>query len=323
MKKTVVIGIMALGLATLASHARGAFQDMNWSVRSSGMGGAFVAIADDADSPLVNPAGMMQVEGGQADFMYSKLFTGLDDVDLGLQYASFVHELRSGSIGLTWTRFETKDVYLENTITLAYALDLDKVYKPFSGIFAGAALKYLSHTYLLDQYTAGDPLFADTAGKAALTGDIGFLGYPLHDELPGFSVGAAVRNITQPDVGIGSVDKVPMETEVGAALTTDSLKVFNKFEMIDPVVSVDVRYRMQDWGDRRNKVTVAVGGECWLLRKTLGLRVGADSAEITGGVSVNCGITKSFGVRFDYAVNFPIYMQGTTGSHKGSLLIKF
>ncbi|MFH1369456.1 MAG: UPF0164 family protein [Elusimicrobiota bacterium] len=321
MKKTIVL-LLSIQLSAITGFC--AFKDVNWSVRSSGMGGAFIAVADDASSALINPAGINQIERSEAAFMYTKLFTGLENVDLAMQYASIVHAAgKYGNFGVTWAYFDTKDVYSENTVAYTHAINLAE-YKPeFPDIFLGANIKFLSHRYITDQLTADDPVFKNGTSKWGITADIGLLSYPLPDSLPNFSYGITWKNITQPDVGLETRDIVPMELNGGVAYGAGSVKLLGFMSMTDVIWSADVNYRLQEWGRNENKVSACLGAEFWIFNKTIGLRAGGGTREASAGTSFQFDIAKDFSIRFDYAVNFPFYLTGSSGSHRGSFSVKF
>ena len=56
------------------------FLNNDFSPRALGMGGAFVAVADDAYGPDYNPAGLGQIKYPEASAMY---LSGFDDASLG------------------------------------------------------------------------------------------------------------------------------------------------------------------------------------------------------------------------------------------------
>ena len=86
MNKTILTLIILL----TATASRAAFKDTGWSVRASGMGKAFVAVADDSSGLLINPAGARKLEYRETSLMYSQLFTGLEDVNIKLNAFTYV-----------------------------------------------------------------------------------------------------------------------------------------------------------------------------------------------------------------------------------------
>lgn len=321
MKKTI-LSFIIFQCTLVTVYA--AFKDVNWSVRSSGMGGAFVAVADDASSALINPAGIIQVERGEAVFMYTKLFNGMDNVNLALQYASLVHSLgRYGNMGITWGSFDTKDVYNENTIAYTHAVNIARFRPDLPDVFLGANIKFLSHSYITDKYTEDDPVFRNGKTKWGVTGDLGAIGYPCPVSAPDLTLGLALKNINQPDVGLESRDIVPMEIQAGAAIGSSRVNILGFIKLDDALCAADVNYRLQEWGRLENKASASLGGECWIFNRSVGLRLGAGTREASAGVSFKFEPVAHFGARFDYTVNFPFYLTGSSGNHRGSFLVKF
>ncbi len=78
------------------------FVDLPISVRAMGMGGAFVAVADDYGACHFNPAGLVQIKQRQLGTLYADLY------DLGLlhhYFLSFVEPTTGmGAGGINWSR---------------------------------------------------------------------------------------------------------------------------------------------------------------------------------------------------------------------------
>ena len=93
------------------------------------MGGAFVGLADDANSVYWNPAGMVQVKQQEATFMHG-LYSNLGNVSY--DYLGYVYPMRYAAVGLGWAglgaTFEQGEnnqttKYGENTWILSYAIN--------------------------------------------------------------------------------------------------------------------------------------------------------------------------------------------------------
>ncbi|MBN1384596.1 MAG: type IX secretion system membrane protein PorP/SprF [Elusimicrobia bacterium] len=294
-----------------------AFKDSGWGTRPCGMGGAFVAVADDANAPLWNPAGIKYLTRLEGNFMYAKLYAGLDEVDLGLNYLSFVYpnlkvgSLRIGSLGVSWGNFISKSLYREDTVTLTYAKGMDELI-PLKGISVGINLKYLNHSYTLDKRTEDDPVFEAGNSKGSITVDIGTLvKFNIFNE--DFSAGLSIKNITQPDVGLKTTDKVPLEWRTGLSYSMQNLSLLNINETI---FAVDISLRDDD-------INPHFGCENWFLRKKLGFRFGANNREITTGFSYNKELFDKLGFQFDYAFIWPLEIKETWGSHRASISFRF
>jgi len=156
--------------------------------RSLAMGGAYVALADEASAPYWNPAGLAQIEEHQFLSMYAPFFEGTS-----FNFISYVHPLRSlGTLAIS-------DVFLysggyeevsaagevtgksssvwKNVVIISYA---NRVYKRIS---LGASLKLINEQVM-------------TYSGSGQGIDLGILCKPL-DEL---SIGLVVQNVLQPKV---------------------------------------------------------------------------------------------------------------------------
>lgn len=297
MKKGLILGLVLTLLVGYSQVASGAFKDSGWGTRPAGMGGAFTGIADDANAALWNPAGISQIDWHEGSFMYAKLYTGLESVDLGLNYLSYVQPVGNiGNFGINWANFTSANLYKEDTFTLTYARYLtDKV-------SAGINLKYLSNKYTLDERAKDDPVFSDGSGKSAFTIDLGLLMVASEK----FSVGVSVKNLTQPDIGLKSKDIVPMETKLGLA--------YNVKETI--VMAIDITSRDKD-------MNIHIGGESWFADDVIGIRAGGNLREINFGFSLVPKIVNSADFQIDYALIWPLEIKETTGTHRISMTTLF
>ena len=139
--------------------------DTGWGTRAGGMGNTFTAIANEPAATLWNPAGIAQLEMLETTFMYNKLFAGIDDVNLTQMFASGVYPTETGAFGFTITDFSLWGFYRENTISASYANDFAELLKLNFPVMAGINLKYLTHSYILDDRTKNidDPVFDKTS----------------------------------------------------------------------------------------------------------------------------------------------------------------
>jgi hypothetical protein len=302
-----------------------AFKDNGWGTRSAGMGGAFCGVADDASSPLWNPAGLAQMKYPEANFMYSRLYTGLDGVDLGLNYFSYVLPVSGvGAFGIGRAGLISTNLYREETYTFTYASKINN-YSPrlIPELYLGLNLKCLSHGYTLDEYSRGDPVFAKGRSKANFTFDIGLLTKPNLPRFSGLSIGMCVENITTPDVGLKNRDRVPLEARVGFAYRLKGFRILKRIVVRDVTPALDFTYRFQDWGRLEDKLNVHLGLEGWFIDRLLGLRMGGNTREVTFGFSFNKALARYFGIQLDYAFIFPLEIVETYGSHRISLTVRF
>ena len=316
MKKYTLITLTIIAMAiTLNTYtAQAAFKDTGWGTRPAGMGGAFVAVANDSNAPLWNPAGIAQMKNAEGSFMYSTYYNGLDlkagsdSVSLGFNYLSFVYPKSSiGAFGVSWANFTATNLYKEDTYVITYAKRLNDVFPGLvPKIYVGVNLKSMGHAYTLDDYAQNDPVFDSASSKSAFTADIGTLIKP-YDKI---CIGLTAKNLTQPDVGLKDADKVPMEIIAGIAYRNINLGN----TILTPAVDLSMRDGVS---------TYHVGLESWLFGKSLGIRAGANSTEATFGFSFDGLRSQALGLNIDYSFILPLQIESSSGSHRVSLGIWF
>lgn len=293
----------------LELHA--AFKDTGWSVRSAGMGGAFTAVCNDASGILYNPAGMCYLSRIELNFSYSRLFTGLDGVDIANNYIGIVLPLTkwSSSVGFTYTDIFVEQ-YREEIINFVYSKDITGLVKILPNISAGINFKLLRINYYLDKRTREDPVFLKDNKNQCLSFDIGFWsGYYL-DKV---SFALVVKNINEPDIGLRTKDIVPAEIKVGIEYYWNE----------NILTAVDISYRNQSWGKDIDKFNFCIGNEVWFLKKIFGLRAGINFNEISTGGSIRLIDKLNFAAELEYAFLFPLEIQNTSGTHKAGLKVRF
>ena len=313
---------MLINLSALfaLSDSYAVFKDPGFGARPMAMGGAFTAVADDSNAPLYNPAGITQAGNPQIGLSYAKLFSGLENVDLSLQYFSALYPYGEiGSFGISWTYFSA-NYHRENTVNITYARSIERLFR-FKGnwpeISFGANAKYLSHSYILDDYSRNDPVFASGSSKSNFTADLGLWAKLKANKFGVASAGIAVKNITQPDMGILTEDNAAAETRVGAAY-----KIRKLGSMKNLIIASDLVYRNIVTEQREKNISLSLGAEAWFLNEMLAARLGGNS----GGLTCGFGVKKNFGdydIIFDYALLWPLQLISTTGSHRVSLSCGF
>lgn len=305
-------------LVTSTQPAAGAFQENLWGARPAGMAGAFTALADDANAPAYNPAGIALIPDSEVTFMYAQLFTGVnlyageESSKLGLGYFSWVPDIqdrRYGSFALSWSHFSATSLYREDSFVLSYADSLLFQDVPREPILAyGINLKFLRHSFTTDARTEQDPVFAGGTDANGITVDLGFLYKPNFAVLPGLQFGLAGQNLNEPDVGLASTDRVPRRIALGAAYKDPSM----------PLVGPSLEYSKR--GDR----TMMTGAwEAWIVPDTFAMRVGGNQDQIGGGMGYQFSLFGKVGMRLDYSLLWPFNVDGTNGSHRVSISSRF
>ena len=185
MNKTGIIkGALLMVLAVLAAApaacfaagtSGGVFLNVGVSARAEGMGGAYSAIADDATSVTVNPAGMVQVSGQQVSVMHNESL-----LDIEQEYFSYVTSTgdKAYGMGLTYVDFGSQGKYnaqnqfLGVFVPKGYALSFAYAVQATEVTSYGVALKYI--TQEIAEYD--DNTFALDAGILYKPSDYGFRG---------------------------------------------------------------------------------------------------------------------------------------------------
>jgi hypothetical protein len=308
MIKRYIFLIMLILLGAF-SAAIAAFKDDGWGARPLGMGGAFTAAGDDVNVQLYNPAGIWQIEDFEATFMNAKLFTGLDKVDLGMNYAAIVMPTNGDmNIGVLWANLVSQDLYREDTFAVSAAMPVN------NRICVGANLKYLSHAFTLDARTQNDAVFASGNSKSVFAADLGVQYIMFETKKYQSILGFAAKNVNQPDIGFLTPDIVPAEFRLGFAA------IFYGKTVVSP--AIDVTYRNQEWGNDIDKINVHAGCETRFFNELFSARAGANMNEITMGFGFAPRI-KGLETRIDYAFIMPAAVKETSGTHRASLTLHF
>jgi hypothetical protein len=271
--------------------------------RALGMGGAFVAVADDSSATWWNPAGL--AAGPFLDIALARAGTRLgDDLRSGRDQARWL-TLTTPPFGLSYYRLRITDIQPYDP-TAGGAADREDggagvpvrslatsqlgatfVQTLFPGVHAGTTVKYVRGTLRRSQEgpsrDAGDLLArgedlegGDGHGHFDLDAGVLAVGGP-------FRLGATVRNVRGPEID-GA--RLPRQVRVGAAF--DGARV--GLAPVTVALDADLRRYETGTGDRR---VLAVGAEHWFAERRLGVRagarvntVGAEERTATVGVSV-------------------------------------
>ena len=270
--------------------------------RALGMGGAFVALADDSSATWWNPAGL--AAGPFLDLALGRAGTRAGEVPPAGRDRVRWLALTTPPFGISYYRLRMTDIGPGDPTggpsggrqdggagvpvrTLAASqLGATFVQTLLSGVHAGTTVKYVRGTLRRSQEDAaldvpdlierGEGLVGGE-GEGRFDLDVGVLavGGP-------FRVGAVVRNVREPEFG---EVRLPRHVRVGAAF--DGARA--GLAPITVALDADLRRYESATGDRR---VVAIGAERWFAARRLGIRagarfntVGAEERAATAGVS--------------------------------------
>lgn len=128
MKKTIIFLFMIMLLLGITRSS--AQVDLQLGARPQGMGGVFVAIANDANAVYWNPAGLALIRGGDFHFMH---WTFEEITQVMVDYLAMAYPLYKGGVGFSWVRqgaeleegrLGYKSTMSENSFLLSYGLQL-------------------------------------------------------------------------------------------------------------------------------------------------------------------------------------------------------
>lgn len=278
------------------------------------MGGAYTALADDADGALINPAGLSMIEKQQIVATMSALYVGLSDDSLLSQnilgYA-YQHE-GVGSMGVVWKRLGAGGLYSENIFALSFArkfgLYLSRKEEERGKNFSFGATANFMNWDSAPTVGADGKVVEDLPGWSGFGFSIGVIMWPANN----ISVAVALQNINKPNIVSSELsaveDELPLTAQMGIAALSE--KVTWAIDMILWEGQIDLRL-----GVEREIYDGNV-----LIRAGFSLENLAWGANLTFGA----GYKPNNSLRIDYAFVYPVNtILGTLGSHRVSLVYDF
>ncbi len=241
------------------------------TARSMGMGGAFVAVADEPLGVVWNPAGFSQMFQNAVQLETARIYEGTSIFSLGFampgkRYPSFgvtVLSLRSGDFERTNELNESLGQFSEGEMALLFSAS-----KSFTPRFTlGANAKIIRQT--VDVFSASGVGF-----------DLGLF----FNITPTVGLGASLLNVGGPTLALRSIEEAyPMEFRGGM-----SLRLFGERGLI--TAEIDQR--------KGSPTMFRAGSEFW-AHPNLGLRFGFYESSPSGGFSARVAPA----VRIDYSMS--------------------
>lgn len=194
-----ILAVAAL-CALLPEASFSGFASMEEGARASGMGGAFVAVSDDATAIFWNPAGLGQTYGLKLTGMRTRLYSvgELSEDCVAVTYSGW----HRAGFGFGWARTGLEGIYNENTYVVGAGKRI-----LLDGLSVGGALR-IYHVAAPGYAYYNDPGFRD--GSTGYAGDAGLL-----YRGGNWSLGCTVRNIGEPELKMieTTAESDPIRTE--------------------------------------------------------------------------------------------------------------
>ena len=307
MKKIIITLMLSMVFASQVVYA--AFEDTYWGVRALGMGGAYTAVVNDANAPLYNIAGIANCAQKEVTLMGSRLFTGLDGVEIAANYLGFVYPFadKIGSVSFAWSSLGVPGLARYDTFNVGYARQLNDAFKINTEVWnltAGLNLKYLREEIKFDEED-GD--LSDS--KGALTCDIGLMAQFTN----GLRLGFSSKYLTGPDIGYVEEDKVSNMNVIGIGYYSDLLPYVKI-----PTFTADMDIIFID-----GETKLRLGVESYVLDDKLGIRLGGRSEAFDIGFGYEFSFANESTLVIDYAFELPFEIEESYGSHFIAISFRF
>lgn len=287
-------------LLLLINVSFSAFDNSEIGARPTGMGGAFVAVADDSNASAYNPAGLGFVKNIDASFTRLILYSGI----VNYNYAGVAVPLKTfGSIGMSFGVLqEESKIYSEKNIAFSYS-------KSFADIVSvGANIKMLSTGFDESaEWVKENPYFAKKS-TSGITADIGLLAKPISD----LGIGLVAENLIPVNVSISELDeeKMPMKIKFGLAYKLSAIAKNAQQPALKEVLETTIiSFEGGTRKEREVNITkLKAGIEMWFANQTVGIRAGYNIKKVEqSSNSVNLGASlkipiSNVNMRIDYAV---------------------
>jgi hypothetical protein len=313
-----VISLAAAAACGAADKYAADWMTYGAGARALGMGGAFVAVADDATAPYWNPAGMPAVERLAVSAMHSYTFNGLAAYD---SVFGAYNLGAAGAVGGGMLRFAVDDIKrVEREIpgdptsrpvfkgyfnSADYAIygSYGRVMLPWLNVGANAILILGDH----------DLENADSSGQAL---DLAVKAGPFGP----FTFGLNAQNLySRLKWDTGTEETIPTNVKLGAAYYLPVADWDSEFTL---AVATDGRFA--GYGEAAQLAAGEAsfdfcGGGEWWYRRTVAVRLGTERSAFAGGVGLATEAL-GFGMGIDYAF---LSDTGLESSHRASASFAF
>ena len=283
----LIISCPAFGLGQAGTDI--AVLEAGVGARPLGMGGAFTAIADNADAPYWNPAGLANIKSQEINTMQTRLSSDSDHY-----YVSYVYPLKRGAIGISWIQVAL------GTITQTTTTDA------FNEVITTGIFSYFSNAYMLSYGLPITPNISFGLTAKYLTSDMFQIA---GGQAYGYSVTPAfllrITNAALPITIGGKIDELINEQKWGTGTAEKAIpKARLGMSINQPKMGSTVAVDLAQTMSTGYATEISMGYE-W-IKDALSIRAGYAGSAISAGAGFISGVA-----RIDYA-----YVQQTSLSRE-------
>ncbi len=261
------------------------FNDIGVGARPLGLGGAFVALADDSNAASYNAAGLGYIDAIQIGATRAQRFNGLITYN---SVSGIIPFGRIGSLGASLGILaEDSEIYQEQVIRISYGNAL------FKQLAIGANLKLFGTSFDgANEFVLENPYFAQTS-SSAVSFDLGVITKPFQS----LSLGASVENLLPADMSISDThtDVVPLNIRAGLVYRLASIAEMSaQGETVSNLLKESLG--TVEIASRNGEIYIRTGIEIW-LNKAIAIR---------GGYGAKNGASTATTLNFGGSAKIPI-----------------
>lgn len=309
MAQRIRITLASLVVVAIVALPAGAVSEAPTNgARPMGMGGAFTAVADDANAPLYNPAGLASASSVNIALTRAAYFSGVTDPLVSQDVAHVVVGAGGNGFAVGITSLADADsIYRETVASVGYARAFGSELK------LGLMVKRIGVG--LDDANPDvrdNPYFADGTSVSAVTVDLG----ALVEVAAGLTLGASAGNVAPADLTFvaddsAESDDAPLLARVGVAYRLSSVAGSAEQKALQDILRRSMI--AVDFSAGGGIAGVAVGAELGLT-ETLSARVGYRTASGYGESVGALTVGGSVGVALDGATMYIDFAADLAGS---------
>ncbi len=191
LRGTAALIALGVGLAT-APPAGAVFDDLEYSPRARGLGGAYAALSDDASAVFYNPAGLVNVEDIR---LHGSIFTPFNyGFHRANGFSVAVPTENWGTMGFGYSDFRVE--YLSRVLTIERAFTFSHGVMLMEDLSSSFAIGYNLNVYSLD-YPTPSLSGLDLGSETTFGVDVGFVAR-LRERT---TAGVFAKNVNAPTIG--------------------------------------------------------------------------------------------------------------------------